>query len=95
MLPEIRLSFLFINIKGKSSSVTPSIGIISKLIISGFTFISVTILVIPRIENILKILDPIKLPNARSVSFLIAATIAVTNSGNDVPKANTVIPITR
>ena len=47
---------------------------------------------IPNTKKILKILDPITFPNAISLSPLRAATIEVTNSGNEVPTATIVKP---
>ena len=48
---------------------------------------------IPNTSKILKILDPITLPKAISISFFHAATIEVTSSGRLVPKATIVKPI--
>ena len=48
---------------------------------------------IPRTKRILKILEPMTFPRAISTSFLRAATIEVTSSGNDVPIATIVSPI--
>ena len=42
---------------------------------------------VPKIRKILKMFDPIILPITSSDCFLDAATIAVTSSGSDVPKA--------
>jgi len=48
---------------------------------------------IDRIKRILKMLEPITFPIAISLFFLKAATIEVTNSGNEVPAAIIVNPI--
>lgn len=48
---------------------------------------------IPKIKNILKILEPTTFPIAISVFFLRAATTEVANSGKDVPKETTVTDI--
>lgn len=47
----------------------------------------------PRTQNKLKIFDPITAPTAMSVCFLYAATAEAANSGNDVPMATIVRPI--
>lgn len=46
-----------------------------------------------RIKRILKILDPMTFPSARSVFFLYAATAEVASSGSEVPIAIMVRPI--
>ena len=51
------------------------------------------ILNIDKIKKILKMLEPITLPTAISLSPFFAAIIEVTNSGNEVPKATIVKPI--
>ena len=48
---------------------------------------------IPKINNILKIFDPIIFPRAISLSPFLAATILVTSSGRLVPRAIMVSPI--
>lgn len=48
---------------------------------------------IPRINNMLKILEPITLPSAIPHSPFVEAIIDVTNSGSDVPIATIVRPI--
>ena len=53
-----------------------------------------TIDVIPNTERILNIFDPTMFPTEIALSFLNAATAEVANSGSDVPKATTLIPIT-
>ena len=50
--------------------------------------------VIPRIAKTLNIEEPTAFPTIISPSFFIQATIEVANSGSDVPKANSVRPIT-
>ncbi len=47
----------------------------------------------PNISKILNILEPTTFPSAKSHSPFLAATIEVTNSGSDVPKATIVSPI--
>ena len=49
----------------------------------------------PKINKILKILDPITLPKAISFSPFFAATALVTSSGSEVPTATTVNPTTK
>ena len=49
--------------------------------------------VMPKMNKILKILEPTTLPIAISEFFLIAATTDVKSSGRDVPSATTVRPI--
>ena len=56
----------------------------------GFTAIGLIIAVKPKTEQILKILEPIKLPNEMAFSCLIAAMIDAANSGTEVPMAITV-----
>lgn len=66
-----------------------NISIINSLeILSGF-IIAPT----PNISNKLNIHEPTRLPTAKSSSPFILATIDVTSSGNDVPKASIVNPI--
>lgn len=48
---------------------------------------------IPRINNMLNILEPIALPSARPLSPFLVATIDVTSSGREVPIATIVSPI--
>ncbi len=48
---------------------------------------------IPSMNNMLKILEPIALPNARPLSPFLVATIDVTSSGKDVPIATIVRPM--
>ena len=50
--------------------------------------------VVPKIKKTLKILEPITFPIIISGFFFLAATIAVANSGKDVPMAIIVNPIT-
>ena len=49
---------------------------------------------IDKIKNTLKIFEPMTFPNAISEFFLKAATVEVANSGNEVPNATMVKPIT-
>lgn len=56
--------------------------------------IGVIVDVIPRINKMLKILEPTTVPNAKSTFPLRAATIDDISSGNDVPSATMLIPIT-
>ena len=53
----------------------------------------VTIDVIPNTDRILNIFEPTMFPTEIALSFLNAATAEVANSGSDVPKATTLIPI--
>lgn len=53
----------------------------------------VIIELIPNINVMLNILEPIMFPNANSVFFLNAAVSDATNSGKDVPHAISVIDI--
>ena len=48
---------------------------------------------VPKMSRMLKILEPTTLPTAISLSPFFAATIEVTSSGSDVPKATIVSPI--
>ena len=50
--------------------------------------------VIPKTKRILNIFDPTIFPTEIALSFLKAAIAEVANSGKDVPKATTLIPIT-
>ena len=78
-----------------SNTATPTIHIISELITLGETSSGFRIAVMPRIENTLKILEPMMLPMEMSISFLMEAAREVANSGTLVPKATTVRPITK
>lgn len=49
---------------------------------------------IPNIQKVLKIFEPTTFPIAISDCFLYAATADAANSGNEVPIATTVSPIT-
>lgn len=49
--------------------------------------------VIPKMRKILKILDPITFPTAKSTCFFIAAATLVASSGRLVPSATSVSPI--
>lgn len=66
----------------------------SKLITLSLTSISLIILEAPNTAKTLKILLPIKLPKEILSSPLTIATNEVINSGNEVPNATTVTPIT-
>jgi len=59
----------------------------------GLTIIGFIIAVKPNTEAILKILDPIKLPNEIAFSFFSAAITEADNSGTLVPIAITVTEI--
>ena len=48
---------------------------------------------IPKINNILNMLEPIALPSASPLSPFLVATIEVTSSGRDVPIATIVRPM--
>jgi hypothetical protein len=58
------------------------------------TVTGVIIAVIPKINNILAIFDPTTLPKATPVFPDNALVIDTTSSGDEVPKATTVSPIT-
>jgi len=55
--------------------------------------IGVTVAVVPRIRNMLKMFDPTMFPTAISGSFLRAAATEVASSGSDVPAATMVSPM--
>jgi len=59
----------------------------------GLNASGVMVLVTPRTKNELNMFEPTTLPIARSGCFFIAATIAVTSSGRDVPIATIVRPM--
>ena len=59
----------------------------------GLYSIGITKLLIDKIKRILKIFEPITFPIAISLFLFVAATIEVTNSGNEVPAATIVNPI--
>ncbi len=58
-------------------------------------FIGLTKLLTERIRKMLKMLEPMMLPTAMSQFFFTVATTEVANSGNEVPAATIVSPITR
>ena len=61
--------------------------------VSEFTVIGLIIAVSPKTDAILKIFEPIKLPNDMAFSFLSAAITEAANSGTLVPIAITVTDI--
>jgi len=88
MIPSFLLSscFLPVNMKMNSIRVARNIIAMSKITNSGIAtgFISGTI---PRTQRMLKILEPMMFPTARSIFFLIAATTQTASSGRLVPIA--------
>ena len=57
------------------------------------TWMGLTLDDTPIISRMLKILEPITFPRARPFSPFLAATMLVTSSGREVPRATTVRPM--
>ena len=84
---------LFLKLMGINNSPVPIIKGISKLKILFSTDKGLRIDTNPNTDNILNKLEPITFPTEIECSFLTAATKDVTNSGMEVPKATTDIPM--
>ena len=84
---------LFLKLMGINNSPVPIIKGISKLKILFSTDKGLRIDTNPNTDNILNKLEPIIFPTEIECSFLTAATKDVTNSGMEVPKATTDIPM--
>ena len=92
--PDKRLNWIFKNINGASNILAPSIIQKSNFIKVGSTGTGEIKEVIPIIASKLNIFDPIKFPKTTSAFFLTTAINVVASSGNDVPIATNVSPIT-
>ena len=82
-----------LKLMGINNSPVPIIKGISKLKILFSTDKGLRIDTNPNTDNILNKLEPITFPTEIECSFLTAATKDVTNSGMEVPKATTDIPM--
>ena len=92
--PDKRLNCIFKKINGASNTLAPSMTQKSNLIKFGSTGTEEIKEVIPIIASKLNIFDPIKFPKTTSAFFRITAINVVANSGNDVPIATNVRPMT-
>ena len=92
--PDKRLNWIFNNINGAINALAPSMTQKSNLIKVGSTGTGEIKEVIPIIASKLNIFDPIKFPKTTSAFFRITAINVVANSGNDVPIATNVRPMT-
>ena len=92
--PDRRLNCRFKKINGASNTLAPSIAQKSNWIKFESTGTEEIKEVIPIIASKLNIFDPIKFPKTTSAFFRITAINVVANSGNDVPIATNVRPMT-
>lgn len=91
-MPSKRLVIFFVRAKIKIKMLT-TIKIIVSMNNSGATLIGVNAEDAPKINKILKMLEPTALPRAIPDSCFFAAVIEVTSSGREVPIATMVRPI--
>ena len=92
--PDKRLNFIFKKINGAINTLAPSMIQKSNLIKFGSTGTGEINDVIPIIASKLNIFDPIQFPKTTSAFFRTTAINVVANSGNEVPIATNVRPIT-
>ena len=92
--PDKRLNWIFKNINGASNILAHNMIKKSNFIKVGSTGTGEIKDVIPIIASKLNIFDPIKFPKTTSAFFRITAINVVANSGNDVPIATNVRPMT-
>ena len=93
MIPPIRVNFLVFNTQIQSN-IAAKIAIaesIKKFAANGTGIINA---VVPITNKMLKMLLPTTLPIAMSAFPFLAAITEVNNSGNDVPRATIVSPMT-
>ena len=90
--PSKRFVIFFVKAKRKINILT-TIKIIVSINNSGATLIGVNAEEAPKINKMLKILEPTALPKAIPDSCFLAAVIDVTSSGSEVPTATMVRPI--
>ena len=93
--PSLRLILYPVRISVKRSKVKTIKAGISKFNIKGSKLIGLITATNPKTRKILQILLPMILPTLMLGTLLIEAVREVANSGKDVPRANTVMPISQ